>query len=116
RRRLLCLLPLLGLVCGCQSGPAIGSKKFTESVILAEMGTLLVREAGEPVRHREQLGGTQVLWQALLNGDIVAYPEYTGTLSEDIFRGKGDLKARLAEHGIKMSRPLGFRNSYALGM
>jgi osmoprotectant transport system permease protein len=95
---------------------AIGSKAFTESVILAEMGRLLVDLSGVPIRHRRQLGGTQVLWQALRKGDIVAYPEYTGTLSEDIFRGDGDLETSLAAAGIKLSRPLGFRNSYALGM
>jgi osmoprotectant transport system permease protein len=111
-----CILLLVVCLAGCSSRPAIGSKKFTESVILGEMGRLLAGEAGEKVRHREQLGGTQILWQALVKGDIVAYPEYTGTLSEDIFRGRRDLDAALAEHGVKKSRPLGFVNSYALGM
>src|SRR5262249_27395817 len=74
----------------------VGSKKFTESVILAHMACSLVREAGGQAVHREQLGGTQFLWQALLAGEIDLYPEYTGTLSKDVFRGRTDLEAALA--------------------
>ena len=94
----------------------VGSKKFTESVILADMACLLVRDAGGQAEHRKELGGTQFLWQALLKGDIDLYPEYTGTLSKDIFRGRTDLKAALAEKGLRMSRSLGFSDSYGLGM
>jgi osmoprotectant transport system permease protein len=42
----------------------IGSKKFTESVILGEAARLLVAEAGLKARHRRELGGTRVLWNA----------------------------------------------------
>jgi osmoprotectant transport system permease protein len=94
----------------------VGSKKFTESVILAHMACFLVREAGGQAVHREQLGGTQFLWKALLAGEIDLYPEYTGTLSKDVFRGRTDLEAALAEQGMRMSRSLGFSDSYALGM
>jgi osmoprotectant transport system permease protein len=94
----------------------VGSKKFTESVILAEMAKFLIEDAGGRVVHREQLGGTQVLWQALLKGDIDIYPEYTGTLRKDILKGPADLEAALKSHGVKMSASLGFSNSYALGM
>jgi osmoprotectant transport system permease protein len=60
----------------------VGSKVFTESVILAEMAVQLVRDAGVEAQHRTGLGGTQVLWNALLAGEIDAYPEYTGTMPE----------------------------------
>jgi osmoprotectant transport system permease protein len=94
----------------------IGAKKFTESVILAEMGTQLSRHAG-PSARREDLGGTPALWLALTQGDIDAYPEYTGTITRQILKAEPpDLAAKLAAHGISMSRPLGFRNNYALGM
>src|SRR5262249_570351 len=63
----------------------IGSNQFTESVILAELATQLCRDAGLAAIHRAQLGGTQLLWEALLRGDIDAYPEYTGTLRQEIF-------------------------------
>src|SRR5262249_28273659 len=99
----------------------IGSKAFTENVILADIGAGLVRAQGLPVEHRNQLGGTEVLWQALLAGEIDAYPEYTGTLRSEILadRAIGDddvLRAELARRGVRMSRSLGFNNTYAIGM
>ena len=59
----------------------IGSKSFTESVILGELVALLVGDTGTAV-HRRALGGTRILWQALVRGDIDAYVEYTGTLAQ----------------------------------
>ena len=99
----------------------IGSKPFTESVVLGELARLLVEEAGRTAQHRRQLGGTQVLWNALRVGEIDIYPEYTGTMTQEIFAGRGirtlaALREELAKHGIAMSRPLGFNNTYAMGM
>ncbi|MEM7479658.1 MAG: glycine betaine ABC transporter substrate-binding protein [Acidobacteriota bacterium] len=98
----------------------VGSKKFTESVILGEALTHLLRDAGLEARHRRELGGTRVLWNALLRGDIDTYAEYTGTLREEIFAGRDlpeeKLPAALGEVGIGASAPLGFNNTYALGM
>ena len=109
---LLLLLPLAG----CARPVTVGAKKFTESVILAEMGTQLARAAGTPAE-RSDLGGTPALWRALLAGDIDAYPEYTGTITADILKASPpDLAAALAPYGVRVSRPLGFRNNYALGM
>jgi osmoprotectant transport system permease protein len=62
----------------------IGSKKFTESVILGETLRLLALDAGHPARHRAELGGTRILWGALLSGEIDIYPEYSGTLVREI--------------------------------
>jgi osmoprotectant transport system permease protein len=95
---------------------AVGAKKFTESVILAEMGTQLANNAGLE-SHRDDLGGTPALWLALTQGDIDAYPEYTGTIIRQILKSDPpDLAAALAAHGVRISAPLGFRNNYALGM
>ncbi|HQU44856.1 MAG TPA: glycine betaine ABC transporter substrate-binding protein, partial [Pirellulales bacterium] len=99
----------------------IGSKQFTESVILGEMLTLLARDAGANALHRRELGGTQILWKALLAGEIDAYPEYTGTLREEILSGKHlstdeALRTELAKRGILMSSSLGFDDTYAVGM
>src|SRR5271167_2281264 len=66
----------------------IGSKKFTESVILGDIAAGLVREAGEPGIHRRELGGTQVLFHALESDELDVYPEYTGTISGEILVGK----------------------------
>jgi osmoprotectant transport system permease protein len=99
-----------------QKPVVIGSKKFTESVILAEMATQLAREGGVESR-RDDLGGTPALWLALTQGDIDAYPEYTGTITRQILKADPtDLGAALAAYGIRISKPLGFRNNYALGM
>jgi len=95
----------------------VGSKVFTESVIVAEMATQLVRSAGIEAVHRRELGGSRVLWDALLKGEIDAYPEYTGTLTQELLPGAGpDLRQRVADRGIVMSRSLGFSDSYAIGM
>ncbi len=99
----------------------VGSKKFTESVILGEIIAHLARYAGGEVNHRRELGGSRILFNALLNGDVDIYPEYTGTISEEILFGQGlrdenAIRKSLAQQGIRMSRPLGFNNTYALGM
>ena len=79
---------------------AFGSKKFTESVILGEIGAQLADHHGHASLHRPQLGGTRVLWEALLAGDIDAYPEYTGTLTEEIFAGDSSSSQNAPPVGI----------------
>src|SRR3954451_9825776 len=67
-------------VVGAQEGPVrIGSKDFTEQLILGEMYALLLENAGITTERRLNLGGTQVAQEALLADDIDLYPEYTGT-------------------------------------
>ncbi len=99
----------------------VGSKIFTESVILGEVGRALIEEDGVPVVHRRELGGTQVLFHALEAGEIDVYSEYTGTIIGEIFAGRRiadetALRAALAERGVGMSQPLGFNDTYAIGM
>ncbi|WP_434346434.1 glycine betaine ABC transporter substrate-binding protein [Myxococcus virescens] len=99
----------------------VGSKKFTESVILGDAVTQLARSTGARVTHRRELGGTAVLWEALRRGELDVYPEYTGTLRQELLSGRhlpddAALRAALAESGLRMSEPLGFNNTYALGM
>jgi osmoprotectant transport system permease protein len=98
----------------------IGSKNFTEAVILGEIGAGLARRQGLQVEHRRQLGGTRILWRALENGQIDAYAEYTGTLAAELLQMPGAdnaaLRWALAQRGLAMTGPLGFDNTYALGM
>jgi osmoprotectant transport system permease protein len=98
----------------------VGSKVFTESVILGEIATQLGREMGVDTIHRSQLGGTRVLWEALVGGQIDAYPEYTGTIVQELLPGTANnmdaLRAALAKQGVGMTRSLGFNDTYALGM
>jgi len=99
----------------------IGSKKFTESVILGEIVTHLIKSTGEQPIHLRELGGTRVLWNALIKGEIDIYPEYTSTISEEILAGEGvhsedEIRQVLIRHGIKTTKVLGFNNTYAIGM
>src|SRR5256885_9385826 len=58
----------------------IGSKKFTESYVLGEIAKRTLTDAGIPAEHRQGMGGTIILWEALRGGQIDAYPGYNGTV------------------------------------
>ena len=99
----------------------VGSKKFTESVILGEMLAQLASDSGAMETHYRELGGTKLVYQALLDGDIDIYPDYTGTITEEILAGQDastdeQVRAALGKDGILISKPLGFNNTYAIGM
>ena len=119
---LLLLLALIAVTCkGLAAEPLrVGSKNFTESVILGEIAAGVGRGQGHAVEHRRQLGGTRILWRALEEGDIDLYPEYTGTLAQELLQmpgaGEDALIEALAGRGLRMTAPLGFDNTYALGM
>jgi len=110
-----------GLAAAAPAPVRVGSKKFTESVILAELASQLAARAGARAVHVKELGGTRVLWSALLAREIDLYPEYTGTIAQELLGGvdardEGALRAALAARGVRMGRPLGFEDGYALGM
>ena len=112
-------LLLLAVLMVAAAPVAVGSKVFTESVLLGELATQTLADQGIPAEHRKELGGTRVLWEALVRGDIDVYPEYTGTLSEEIFTGKvpvQELGAALAARGVVLGPALGFDDTYALGV
>ena len=99
----------------------VGSKKFTESVVLGEMCQQLVEDAGVTATHFRELGGTQLVFQALTSGDIDVYPEYTGTITEEILAGSDagtieQMRDAFERRGVRLSQPLGFNNTYVLGM
>lgn len=99
----------------------VGSKVFTEGVILAELATRLLQAQGIAAVHRQGLGGTQVLWSALTAGEIDVYPEYTGTIAEEILprgtaRDPSSMRTALAARGVGMSPTLGFNDTYAIGV
>jgi len=121
RALLACIALLFVTTTATAKATVFGSKAFTESVILGELAAQLTREAGHDADHRRQLGGTRVLWSALVRGDIDCYPEYTGTLRTEIFSDKSiasdeQLLAALAQESMWTSKPLGFNNTYVLGM
>jgi osmoprotectant transport system permease protein len=103
----------------------VGSKKFTENVILGAMAKQLGEARGLTATHRAQLGGSRFLWDALRGGDIDAYPEYTGTLVQEILpesagldssSTRSALRRELRARGVRMTAPQGFNNTYALVM
>ncbi|AJY73401.1 glycine betaine ABC transporter substrate-binding protein [Paenibacillus beijingensis] len=65
----------------------IGSKNFTEQFILGEIYAQVLEANGYNVERKLNLGGTDVAFQALKNGDIDLYPEYTGTALQDVLKG-----------------------------
>jgi osmoprotectant transport system permease protein len=118
----LCALLLAGnCLAAEESTIVVGSKNFTEGVVLGELIRALSASAGARVEHRQALGGTRLVFNALVSGEIDIYAEYTGTLTHEIFAQKKpasneDLRELLAESGIVMSQSLGFRDNFALGM
>jgi glycine betaine/choline ABC-type transport system substrate-binding protein len=84
----LCLFAALGLVLGTGTGTAaqdaqttvaVGSKQFTEQLVLGELLALLLEDAGYTVERQIGLAGTDVVHQALINDEVDTYVEYTGT-------------------------------------
>lgn len=117
-RWLLLILALLALPAQAET---VGSKKFTEGVILGEVARLALERAGVSATHRRELGGSRILWDAVKAGQIDVYPDYTGTLRFEILSGQhlpndAALPTALAAQGLAMSRPIGFSNGYALAM
>jgi osmoprotectant transport system permease protein len=94
----------------------VGSKRFTESYILGE---IIAQSANGT--HKPGLGNTAILLEALKAGSIDLYPEYTGTIAREILKSEerlelAALNQKLKPLGLAASVPLGFSNSYALGM
>jgi osmoprotectant transport system substrate-binding protein len=84
RRSALGMLAAAALLpAGCGGKPAsaikVGSKNFTEELLLGEMYSLALERAGYSVERRLNLGSTQIAMEAMQRGDIDLYPEYTGT-------------------------------------
>jgi len=99
----------------------VGSKRFTESYVLGEIARIALQKAGFTVEHKQGMGGTIILWQALRGGDVQLYPEYTGTITEEILKTKQPLstdgmRALFRQEGVGMTGELGFNNTYALVM
>ena len=115
-------LLLFAAVVSTHANPVIiGSKKFTESYVLGEIAQRALNDAGVAAEHRQGMGGTIILWQALQGGQIDAYPEYTGTIGQEILKNDRQLSSQeirdaLGKFGVCMTEPLGFNNTYALVM
>ncbi len=119
------ILMLVVLLCqsarGASTRVTVGSKIFPESVILSQMAVQLMQAERVDAVAGPPMNGTDVLWQALRHGDVDVYPEYSGTILQQIFagravHGKEQIRAALATEGIGMTESLGFNDTYAIGM
>lgn len=115
----LALLALTASVLAQDHVLIVGSKKFTESYVLGEIAKRILNDAGISAEHHQGMGGTIILWEALRTGQIDLYPEYTGTITQEILKRSDELTFQqivneLGKMGIGMTEPLGFNNTYAL--
>lgn len=132
--RFLCLLCFLNLLyfssaCRKPSPPhlTIGSKFFTEQVILAELlAQHIEARTGISVVRKTNLGGTLLVQKALLSGDLDLYVEYTGTALTAVLNespSPGDTPAAIyarvknqyaQRFNFELTEPLGFENTFAM--
>ena len=120
------LLLIALLISGGASRPRIivGSKNFTEQVVLGEIiAQQIERRLGGEVDRKLNLGGTLLAHEALRGGSIDLYPEYTGTaltaiLKQTIVRDAktafGIVNRSYSAWGIEWLPPLGFNDSFAM--
>lgn len=105
----------------------IGSKNFTEQVILGEMlAQLIEKRLNIPVERKLNLGGTFVCFNALKAGELDLYVEYTGTgltaiLKEKTISDPDEVYKLVAERfkrewNLVWQKPLGFNNTYTITM
>src|SRR5437899_697923 len=125
---------ILFLLVSCFSGACreskkphltIGSKFFTEQVILAELlAQHIEARTGVHVDRKSNLGGTLLCQKALLVGDLDLYVEYTGTaltavLNESPSKDQHDVYNRVKQgyaqrFNLEVTEPLGFENTFAM--
>lgn len=120
---------LLALTCALalaadapQATLRIGSKRFTESYILAQvLAQTVAKQTGAKPEVLQGLGNTAIVYEALRSGSIDLYPEYTGTIGLEILKNKTPMSMdamnrALAPLGLGVAIPLGFNDGYALAM
>ena len=104
----------------------VSSKNFTEQIILGKIMVYLLKDRGIPVEDRTNLGGTNVNREALMQGQVDLYMEYTGTAWMTFFKKKElirnstglfkKVKAIDAKNGLVWLAPAKFNNTYAIVM
>jgi osmoprotectant transport system substrate-binding protein len=117
------------LLASCSNRPdkriVIGSKNFTEQLILAELMAQHVEATTDlKVERRLNLGGTFVCHQGLLSGELDLYPEYTGTAYSAILKlpplndpprvYQNTQQAYNQRYKLEWTKPFGFNNTFAM--
>ena len=124
--RALALACAAGLAFSAASASAdtlrIGSKRFTESYILAQvLAQTAAPHLSTAPEVRQGLGNTAIVYEALRAGSIDLYPEYAGTIGLEILKSPQPLpldamRRALAPLGFGVAVPLGFNDGYALAL
>ena len=120
-----CLTALLLASCSRQPHIVVGSKNFTEQVLLGEiLAQQIERRAGVPVERKLNLGGTLLAHEALVKGSIDLYPEYTGTALLEVLKQPPLHDRRAGWERVRQEYqtrwrlvwmpPLGFENTFAM--
>ena len=120
-----CLSALALASCGPRQTIVVGSKNFTEQVVIGEIiAQQIERRMHVPVERYLNLGGTMLVHEAMVQGSIDVYPEYTGTALMAVLKRQPatDPSAVLTEvRAAYQSRwklawlpPLGFNNTFAM--
>ena len=121
-----CLIAIALAGCGGGRGRrvVVGSKNFTEQVILGEILAQQIERAGIPAERKLNLGGTLLAHEALAGGSIDLYPEYTGTaltavLKQPVSSDPAAVYDRVRAEYEKRWRlawlkPFGFDNTFAM--
>ena len=119
---------LLLLLAGCsQRSITVGSKNFTEQILLGEIvAQHLEHRLGRKIDRRLDLGGTLLAHEALVSGGIDLYPEYTGTALTNVLKqppasgGSAALDTLRAIYrrrwNLEWLPPLGFNNTFAIAI
>lgn len=123
RRCKLLVLVVLLAACGGKKTVVVGSKNFTESVLLGEIVAQRLEKAGCRVDRKLDLGGSLVCDKAIAGGSLDVYPEYSGTaLTAILHRPIGGTRAAVMQEvargyetrGLRWGTPLGFENTFAM--
>jgi osmoprotectant transport system permease protein len=117
------LLIVWSVIAGASRSVVVGSKNFTEQVVLGELLAQAIEAEGVPVVRKLNLGGTFICDRALRSGDIDVYVEYTGTAITAVFHEAVEHDPRqalqqarelYARGGLSALDPLGFNNTFAI--
>lgn len=124
---ILALLTLILGACGKKEDNVIkiGHKNFTEQRILAQMGAILIEENTDFITRVSEFGGTMLVNQGMISGDLDLSFEYTGTGYIYLLNGSGlkdpeaiyeYVKEEMAKEGMTWLSPMGFNNTYAFAV
>jgi len=125
RKAIVAGLSLLALSCGGRNAIVVGSKNFTEQVLLGEiLAQQIERALKVPVVRKLDLGGTMLAHEALAQGSLDLYPEYTGTALTEVLKQPIAREAQAVFEAVRAAyerqwqlawlAPFGFNNTFAM--